>query len=253
GKVQWSYPLDDAGTVPLTDGDGIYFADGKGGVYRLSAQGEIQWKISLGEGIDALRMVPALTQSVLAVSTSSGNVWGILSGTGKVIWKYASGQPFFSGILGIPGRAFLFLSRAPRAIRLHFLDLSGKELWRMDFPVEEDVKEVLWNSALATNGKRVFFSVGSTLYSVDLDGNFQFAQKMTGYISGILVGTKGLILSLAGKDAREIVLVDSQKGEVRKSFSGEDWFPAPAIWVKEENMVVAGNSDGKFYFFTLSR
>ncbi|MHA2610091.1 MAG: outer membrane protein assembly factor BamB family protein [bacterium JZ-2024 1] len=253
GKVQWSYPLDEGGTLPLTDGDGIYFADGKGGVYRLSPRGEIQWKISLGEGIDTLRMAPALTQSVLAVVSSSGNVWGILAGTGKVIWKYSSGQPFFSGILGIPGRAFLFLSRSSRAARLHFLDLSGKELWSMDFPFEEDVKEVLWNSAFASNGKVVFFSVASTLYSVDLDGNFLFKQKMPGYISGILAGTKGLILSLAGKDANSIMLVDSLKGEVRKSFSGEDWFPAPPIWVKEEKLVVAGNSDGKFYLFTLSR
>ncbi len=253
GKEKWSYPLDDAPTVPMTDGEGIYFADARGGVYRLNREGEINWKTSLGEGIDPLRMVPAMTQSLLNIATSSGMIYGLLSGTGSVQWKASLGQPFFGGVMGIPGRAFVVLSRGPKTVRLHLFSLGGKELWSMDFPIEADLKDVPWNWALSTTGQVIFLSAGSTVYAVDLDGNFLWKQQVDGYASGILSGKKGLILSISKEKGNAVALVDSENGQILHRIRGEGWFASPAVWLDDRKMLVVGNEDGKLYFFTLSR
>ncbi len=133
-----------ASSTPVTDGEHIYVAAGKSGVYAFDMKGEKVWQVSVGEQSDPFHWgtgaSPILYQNLVIVNASNMGraIVALDKATGKEVWKYADEE--FKNCWSTPiivhagDRDECVLSVPGRILALD--PASGEERWSADSPIK---------------------------------------------------------------------------------------------------------------------
>ncbi|MBN2718450.1 MAG: PQQ-like beta-propeller repeat protein [Deltaproteobacteria bacterium] len=123
------------GSPAILDNDGVAFGTGDGNIIRLTPNGGLKWKQSIGDSVRSGIAVSA-AQTTLFAGSENGSVVSLDAKTGKVLWTLQTGGPVrATPMLDSEGRLYV----GSWDHHLYAIDSElGKVLWRMDLGAQID-------------------------------------------------------------------------------------------------------------------
>jgi outer membrane protein assembly factor BamB len=275
GAKKWEYKTGSGiSSSPAVSGNTVYFSSYDGGIYAVATEdGKLRWKFATGgerrfaakhlhgsqppgetmpDPFDVFLSSPLLSDGSVYLGSGDGNVYSLNASTGKLNWKFQTGDvvhasPVISGgtlFVGSWDSNFYALNAA-----------TGKEKWRFKTGDDPDTHNQvgIQSSAVVTDGVVYFGCRDSNLYAIDAQSGKQrwvFNNKGSWVVASPVVRDGKLYF--ATSDSGMFHALDAKTGAdlYAMKFSGWPTFSSPIL---AGDIFYLGSLSGKLFAIDLSQ
>lgn len=274
GALKWKFKTGSRVTSsPAVSGGLIYFGSLDGNFYALDvAAGQLKWKFqsagerrftakhlhgvqpageSMPDPFDSFLSSPAVADGVVYFGSGDGNVYALDAGSGKLKWKFQTGDVVHASPAISEGTLFI----GSWDSYFYALDaITGKEKWRFKTGEDPDTHNQvgIQSSAAVADGAVYFGCRDSNLYALDArTGQKKWVFNNKGsWVVGSPAVKKGKVY-FATSDSGMFYELNAQSGTPIFSLSFLGWplFSSPAV---AGNMLYIGSNVGKLFAIDLT-
>jgi outer membrane protein assembly factor BamB len=228
---------------PVLAGDTLYLTGRDRYLYAIRAEdGKLRFRTCLGVFGDSAA-APAVVGQVVVVGTNRGELVGVETGSGAVVWRRDTGSAVVADLVADPDGSRVFGTLANGKV-LAFRPADGLAIWSRDTRAAPSSGPAL--------GKSLVY-VGSyerkALVALDpAEGREVWSAPVGGPVSGPAVVGGDLVCF--GSDDHDVYAVDTKTGGARRPFALTSMVKArPAV---DGAAVYCGAMDGRFFCFPLT-
>ncbi len=268
GQMKWKFATKGrVNSSPAFANGNVYVLSYDGNLYSIdAASGKEKWHFATGgerrfaakhlhgatpetetmpDPFDLFLSSPTPSGNAIFFGSGDGNVYSVAASTGKLNWKFATGNVVHASPAIADGTVFI----GSWDSYFYALDAAtGQQRWRFKTGVDPDIhnQEGVQSSAAVAAGVVYFGCRDSNLYALDAkSGEKKWADNMKGsWVIGSPAVSGGKIY-FSTSDSGLFVAADAKTGATVFSLSTNKWpmFSSPAI---AGNTVYIGSHAGKF-------
>ncbi len=274
GQMKWRFATKGRVTSSPAYGNGsVYFVSYDGNLYAVdAASGKEKWHFATGgerrfaarhlhgatpeaetmpDPFDLFLSSPTLSGNAIFFGSGDGNVYSVQANSGKLIWKFGTGNVVHASPAIADGTVFI----GSWDSYFYAIDAAtGQQKWRFKTGVDPNIhnQEGIQSSAAVIDGVVYFGCRDSNLYALDArNGETKWASNMKGsWVIGSPAVAGGKVY-FSTSDSGLFVAADAKTGATVFSLGTNKWpmFSSPAI---AGNTVYIGTHAGKFMAIDLT-